>query len=254
MPELPEVEVVRQSLDKKIKQKKVKKVIIRNRNLRYKIPLNFENFLKNQRIVKVKRFSKYLILHLSNNNYCLIHLGMSGTIHLIGNNKKRSLTNTSFYNSLTLPKKHNHVEIVFGNLRMIYNDPRRFGFFQIIRNSSLLKKRFAHLGPEPFNSKFSLDYVLFFLKGKKKNIKNFLLDQNFVSGIGNIYANEILFLSKINPCKKVSLLKKEDLKKIIIYSKKVLLNAIKKGGSSIKDFKNTLGKKGDFQRFFIKKW
>ena len=107
MPELPEVEVVRQSLDKKIKQKKVKKVIVRNRNLRFKIPSNFANFLKNLKIIKVDRFSKYLILHLSNYSYCLIHLGMSGTIHTVYDNKKNFLTNTSFYNSPTLPKKHN---------------------------------------------------------------------------------------------------------------------------------------------------
>ena len=250
MPELPEVEVVRQSLDKNIKQKKVKKVIIRNRNLRFKIPANFTNCLKNHKIIKVNRFSKYLILVLSNKSYCLLHLGMSGTIHLIDSNKENLSTNASFYNSPTLPKKHNHVEIIFGNLKVVYNDPRRFGFFQIIDNSFLLKKRFEHLGPEPFDSKFELGYVSSFFKGKKKNIKNMLLDQNFVSGIGNIYANEILFLCKINPSNEVGLLKKKDLIKIIIYSKKVLLNAIKKGGSSIKDFKNTSGKKGDFQRDF----
>ena len=83
MPELPEVEIVRQSLDKKIKQKKVKKVIVRNRNLRFKVPKILKIFLKNQKIIKVNRFSKYLILCLSNNTYCLIHLGMSGTIHLV---------------------------------------------------------------------------------------------------------------------------------------------------------------------------
>ena len=83
MPELPEVEIVRQSLDKKIKQKKVKKVIVRNRNLRTKIPLNFPRFLEGKKIIKVKRFSKYLIICLSNQSYCLLHLGMSGTIHLI---------------------------------------------------------------------------------------------------------------------------------------------------------------------------
>ena len=250
MPELPEVEVIRQSLDKKIKQKKVKKVIVRNRNLRFKIPLNFANVLKNQKIIKVKRFSKYLILNLSNRSYCLIHLGMSGTIHLVYNNKKNYFTNTSFYNSLSLPKKHNHVEIVFNNLRIVYNDPRRFGFFQIIHNSSLLKKRFANLGPEPFDSTFSLDYVFSFFKNKKKNIKNFLLDQKFVSGIGNIYASEILFLCKINPNKKANLLSRNDCKKIIINSKKVLLNAIKKGGSTIRDFKNISGNKGNFQKDF----
>ena len=83
MPELPEVEIVRQSLDKKIKQKKVKKVIIRNRNLRFKIPLNFNSYLNNKKIIKVGRFSKYLIIHLSQGSYCLIHLGMSGTINIL---------------------------------------------------------------------------------------------------------------------------------------------------------------------------
>ena len=250
MPELPEVEVVRQSLDKKIKRKKVEKVIIRNKNLRFKIPSNFSNFLENKKIIKVDRFSKYLIFHLSNKSYCLLHLGMSGTVHVIHKKKKDSLTNTSFYSSPILPKKHNHVEIIFENLKIVYNDPRRFGFFQIINNSYLLKKRFAHLGPEPFDSKFSLNYISSFFKGKKRNIKNILLDQKFVSGIGNIYASEILFLCKINPAKKVCLLKKKDYLKIKFYSKKVLLNAIKKGGSSIRDFKNISGNKGYFQRDF----
>ena len=250
MPELPEVEVVRQSLNKKIKQKKVKKVIVRNRNLRFKIPYNFEDNLKNKKINKVNRFSKYLILQLSNGSYCLLHLGMSGTIHLIHKNKQNSITNASFYSNPILPAKHNHVEIIFNNLRFVYNDPRRFGFIQIIDNYSKLKKRFVHLGPEPFNKKFDTKYIFSFFRGKKKNIKNYLLDQNFVSGVGNIYASEILFLSKINPIRKVSSLNKKDCKKIMINSKKVLLNAIKKGGSTIRDFKNTTGKKGNFQKNF----
>ena len=250
MPELPEVEVVRRSLNKKINQKRIKNVIVTNRNLRFKIPFNFERLLKKQKVIKIDRFSKYIILYLSNNCYCLIHLGMSGTIHIVKNNKKKFLTNSSFYHSPILPEKHNHVEIIFTNLKIIYNDPRRFGFFEIIENSSLLKKRFEHLGPEPFQPKFNLRYVISFFKGKKKNIKNFLLDQTFVSGIGNIYANEILFYCKLNPNKKVYLLKKKDCKKIIDISNKVLFDAIKKGGSSIKDFKNLSGKKGTFQKNF----
>ena len=128
MPELPEVEIVRQSLDKSIKYKKVKNVIVRNRNLRFRIPSKFENFLKGQEILKVDRFSKYLILSLSNSSFCLLHLGMSGTIHLVFNNQKNFLTNTSFYNSPMLPNKHNHIEIIFSDLKIIYNDPRIFGF------------------------------------------------------------------------------------------------------------------------------
>ena len=250
MPELPEVEIVRQSLNKKIKQKKVKKVIIRNRNLRFKIPSNFNTYFKNKKIIKVGRFSKYLIIYLAEENYCLIHLGMSGTIHIVNNSSINKTTNTSFYNSPFLPKKHNHIEFIFEDFRVIYNDPRRFGFFQIIKNSYLLKKRFAHLGPEPFNSKFNFRYISTYFKGKKKNIKSFLLDQNFVSGIGNIYASEILFFSGINPNKNACSLKQNDCKKIIKYSKKVLSDAIKKGGSSIRDFKNTDGYQGSFQDNF----
>ena len=250
MPELPEVEIVRQSLSKKINQKKVKKVIVRNRNLRFRIPSNFERYLENKKIIKVDRFSKYLILHLSDKTYCLLHLGMSGTVHLIEDKKKNFLTNTSFYSYPVLPNKHNHVEIILDKFKIIYNDPRRFGFFEIIHNFDKLKKRFSHLGPEPFQLKFNLKYVFSSLKEKQKNIKNFLIDQNFVSGIGNIYASEILFFCKINPKKKACNLKKKDFKKIIINSKKVLLDAINKGGSSIRDFKNITGEKGKFQKSF----
>ena len=250
MPELPEVEIVKQSLSKKIEQKRIKKVIIKNRNLRFKIPLKFEKLLEQKKIKKVTRFSKYLILNFNDNSFCLIHLGMSGTIHLINKHIINKFTNTSFYNSPELPKKHNHVEIQFNDMSVIYNDPRRFGFFRFIDNPKELKKRFNHLGPEPFDPNFNLSYVFEFFKGKNKDIKSFLLDQKFVSGIGNIYASEILFLSKINPCKKVSVLSKKECQKIILNSKKILLKAITKGGSSIRDFKNTSGSKGGFQNEF----
>ena len=121
MPELPEVEIVKQSLSKKIERKKIKKIIITNRNLRFKITAKFEELLKNKIIKKVTRFSKYLILNFSDESFCLIHLGMSGTVHLIKKNNISKFTNTSFYNSPSLPKKHNHVEIHFENLKVIYN-------------------------------------------------------------------------------------------------------------------------------------
>jgi len=250
MPELPEVEIVRQSLDKKIKQKKVKKVIVRNRNLRFKLPYNFSLYLQNKKIIKVGRFSKYLIIFISDGSYCLIHLGMSGTIHIVSKKKINKFTNTSFYNSPYLPKKHNHIEIIFDDFKVVYNDPRRFGFFQIIKNNLELNKRFNHLGPEPFSKTFNLTYVLNFFKGRNKDIKSFLLDQKFISGIGNIYASEILFFSRINPFKKVSLLNKKECKSIISNSKKILLKAISKGGSSIRNFQDISGSKGGFQNEF----
>ena len=250
MPELPEVEIIRRSLNKKIIQKTIKKVIVRNRNLRIKVPLNFKKILENQKILNVDRFSKYLILFLSGRKKLLIHLGMSGTIHLLEQNKKNILTNVSFYNSPILPSKHNHIEIFFNKFKLVYNDPRRFGFFEIIRDQQTFEKRFKKLGPEPFGSKFNTNYLYDNLRTKEKNIKNCLLDQNFISGIGNIYASEILYLSKINPDKKGKLISRVECEKISRNTKTVLLNAIKKGGSSIRDFKHISGSVGSFQKNF----
>ena len=250
MPELPEVEIVRESLNKKIKRKIIKKVIIRNRNLRFKIPSDFESFLKNKKIIEVSRFSKYLIIHFQNKDYCLIHLGMSGTIHIVNKKKPLKFTNTSFYHSPFLPKKHNHVEFIFDDIKVIYNDPRRFGFFEILNNYQNLQKRFNTMGPEPFSEKFNINYVINYFKKKNKDIKSFLLDQKFVSGVGNIYANEILFASKIYPFKKAKRLNKKECLNIILNSKKILQMAINKGGSSIRDFKNISGIKGNFQKEF----
>ena len=250
MPELPEVEIVRHSLNKKIIQKTIKKVIVRNRHLRTKIPLNFKKILEKQKILNVGRFSKYLIIFLSGRSKLLIHLGMSGTIHLLEHNKKNLMTNMSFYNSPKLPDKHNHVEIFFDKFKLVYNDPRRFGFFEIIKDKHQFEKRFKKLGPEPFDSNFDVNYISNNLKNKKKNIKNFLLDQNFTSGIGNIYASEILYLSRINPFKEGKSINKVECKKIFKNTRSVLLNAIRKGGSSIRNFKNISGSKGSFQKNF----
>ena len=250
MPELPEVEIVRQSLDKKIRQKKVKKDIIRNRNLRIKLPINFKKKLENKKVSKVSRISKYVIIKFYKGDFCIIHLGMSGTIHLIRDNFKSSLTNLSFYNSPLLPKKHNHIEIIFDEFRIVYNDPRRFGFFQMIKNNFDLKKRFSHLGPEPFDKKFNLSFFKKFITKKNRKIKDLIIDQKFVSGIGNIYANEILFLSKINPNKKIRLLKEDQCSRIISSSKTVLQKAITDVGASNMNFKNTDGNKGGFQDKF----
>ena len=248
MPELPEVEIVKQSLDKNIKFEKIKKVVVRNRSLRFKIPKNFEIVLKNKIINKISRKSKYLILHLED-IYCVIHLGMSGTIHLINRKNFNKNTNTSFYNPPNLPLKHNHIEFFLGKYQLIYNDPRRFGFFKIFKKKDLLDF-FKNIGPEPLNNKFNINYISNYFINKKKNIKSFLLDQKFVSGIGNIYASEILFYCKINPFKEAKYLTKLDIKKIKYFSKFVLNKAIKKGGSSIRNFRNVSGRNGKYQNEF----
>tara|TARA_B100001741_G_scaffold110599_1_gene90914 strand:- start:718 stop:1581 length:864 start_codon:yes stop_codon:yes gene_type:complete len=250
MPELPEVEIVKRSLKNKVNNKKIKKIIITNRNLRFKIEKNFEKLLEGSQITKVSRFSKYIILNLNNFRYCLIHLGMSGTLHLINDKKENQITNLSFYSSKILPKKHNHVKIKFSNFMLIYNDPRRFGFFKILYNKKELKKYFQKSGPEANSSKFNFKYVKDKIINKKKNIKNCLLDQTFVSGIGNIYANEILFNCKISPLKLANKIRDDEINKLIRYSKLVLNLAIKFGGSSIKNFKNIKGTLGLFQNKF----
>ena len=237
MPELPEVEIVKQSLKNKIKFKKIKKVTVRNRNLRFKLKNNFENVLKNRIVKEVSRISKYLILELDNQKYCIIHLGMSGTMHLINRKKQNKFTNLSYYHSRTLPKKHNHVELLFSN-------------FKIINSQSELKEFFNRIGPEAMSKDFNLDYLKKKLSNKTKNIKNLLLDQNFVSGIGNIYANEILFYSKIYPKKKAFQINTNEMIKIVKFSRHVLQQAILHGGSTIRDFKNIKGSTGSFQKEF----
>ena len=251
MPELPEVEIVKQSLNKKIKLKKIRRVIIRNRNLRFKIPSEFERKLHKKVIKNVSRFSKYLLINFTDNTFCIIHLGMTGTIHLVEKNNKKKYTNTSFYKSQILPRKHNHIEIHFDRLKIIYNDPRRFGFIKYFHSKNNLDFYLSRIGLEPLNQKFNFSYLKKNLINKQKNIKNFLLDQKYISGIGNIYANEILFCSKIHPIRLCNSLKDKEIIRIIKYSKKVLKKAIKKGGSSIRNFKNSVGKSGSYQKEFL---
>ena len=247
MPELPEVEVVTRSLKKTIKNLKIIKIEVNNRNLRFKIPKNFKNILKNKIIKNIKRKSKYIVFDLDNHFYVILHLGMSGTLHIPS---KKSITNLSFYNNPTLPKKHNHVIIYFDKIKLIYNDPRRFGYFKILNNKYDLDNYFTRIGPEALDKGFNLEYLKNKIKNKKKNIKNFLLDQKIVSGLGNIYVNEILHKSQILPMRSVSKLSSNDLTKIIKYSRITLINAIKFGGSSIKDFKGVSGGGGSFQTKF----
>ena len=250
MPELPEVEIVKRSLKNRINYKKIKKIIIKNRNLRFKVPQNFENILEGRVVIDILRFSKYIILSLDNSSFCLIHLGMSGTLHLINSKKQNKVTNLSFYHSKTLPKKHNHIKIKFSNFMIVYNDPRRFGFFKVFKNKNELNKYFEKKGPEAISSKFNYKYIKNKLENKNKNIKNFLLDQSFVSGIGNIYSNEILFYCKISPLKLAKKINNENIINLSKYSKLVLNLAIKYGGSSIRNFKNTKGISGSFQNEF----
>ena len=176
---------------------------------------------------------------------------MSGKI-LIKRNFDNRLFKTSFYYDLNIPKKHNHIYFKLNNgLDLIYNDVRRFGFLKLYNTIYLNKIAFIQkLGLEPFSKKFNTKYFTNFVQKRKKNIKNLLMDQTFVSGLGNIYANEVLFMSKINPSKKCNRLNNNEIKKLIFNIKKVLQFSISKGGTTIRDFQNTLGESGNYQQFF----
>jgi len=249
MPELPEVEVVRRSLEKFIIGKKIKKVRIFNRNLRYKIDKNLKSIVENQKVISTRRKSKYLLIELANNYTVLLHLGMTGKIFI---SKKNKTHKTSFYYDNTFKKKHNHFSFEFSKSnKLIYNDVRKFGFVKLLKNKEIEScSHLISLGPDPLSPKFKSEYLQKKLPIIKKNIKNFLMDQKQISGIGNIYANEILYLTSINPRKKANKLSNKKIPLLIKNTKSVLEDSIKNGGSSIKDFKGISGKSGDFQQKF----
>jgi len=250
MPELPEIEIVKRSLFKIANKAKIIDVKIYNKNLRYKIPNIFPKQLIGEKIIKVSRRSKYLVFNFKK-KILIAHFGMSGKMTAM-RSKDNKIFKTSFYYNLNLENKHNHIYFVLNNgFVLIYNDVRRFGFFKIFNNTKLCNVKFIKkLGPEPFSKLFNLTYFTNFTKNKKKNIKNLLMDQTFVSGLGNIYVNEALHMSNIHPLRSCRCLNNKEIKKLILNIKKILRISISKGGSSIKNFKNTLGRSGSFQQIF----
>ncbi len=252
MPELPEVEVVKKSLKSVVNNLIIKDVKIYDGNLRYKITKKQINQIIGSKILNIKRRSKYLLFFLSKGLVMIVHLGMTGKFFIIRENQIKQ--KTSFHYEINENKnfKHNHVVFLFKNkLKLIYNDVRKFGFIKIeslrkINNNLHLQI----LGPEPLSSSFSLKYLKKNFIKKNRPIKNLLMDQKFVSGLGNIYVNEILFYSEIKPYRKINKLKNEDLIKLLKFTKKILKKAIKLGGSSIKDFSSSSGEKGNFQECF----
>ena len=161
----------------------------------------------NSKIESIRRRSKYLLLNLDNNFTILIHLGMTGKLLLVS--PKYGKIKTSFYyNTYSVKEKHNHLSILFNkSVKMIYNDVRKFGFIKVEKTQNLNQvSHLKFLGPEPLSIKFNKIYFQSQIKGRKKNIKDLLMDQTFLSGLGNIYTNEVLFLSKLNPKEKLQLL------------------------------------------------
>ncbi len=252
MPELPEVEVVRRSLSKFVSGQKINKVSIFNDKLRFKISQNFEKNILKQKITSVSRRAKFLLINLQNNKAILIHLGMTGKI-FIRNKKDNSTLITSFYYNKKFKKKHNHIIFHLKNsVDLIYNDVRRFGFMKVLEIDKIkFNQHISKLGPEPLSKNFNFSYLKSKIIKSKRNVKNFLMDQKYVSGLGNIYVNEILFSCSINPLKQVNKLSNEQVAKIVLKTKKTLNLSIQLGGSSIKDFNGTSGQNGTYQQKFM---
>jgi len=252
MPELPEVEVVKRSLINKTQNLIVKAVKINDGRLRYKIDRNKIKKIIGLKFIKISRKSKYLLFFFNKDIVMLVHLGMTGKFFFV--NQKKTKYKTSFYYDINdeKDKKHNHIIFVLSNnQKLIYNDIRKFGFIKIIKRVNLDQNiHLKYLGPEPLSTKFNIEYFKNFISGKNRTIKDILMDQKFISGLGNIYVNEILFYSGLKPAKNVKKLTHVEIKKIIKFSKKIISKAISLGGSSIKDFSSSSGKKGSFQQHF----
>ena len=233
MPELPEVEVIVKGLKNNILNLKISDLKIINKNLRYPIPNNLETLCKNKKIKNVLRRGKYGIILLNGDEHIVFHLGMTGKFR--------------FSNKLIEKYKHDHILIKFSNgINLIYNDVRKFGSFSIIKNPIDLYN-FKNLGIEPFFLEYVEDNLWKKLKQKGKDIKSILLDQCFISGIGNIYASEILFDSNIYPFKEGKKLSKKSFSLLLKSTEKILRKAISKGGVTIKDYRNVTGDLGYFK-------
>lgn len=236
MPELPEVETVRRTLLKKILNKKIKKIEIFYPNIIVEPSIEeFKKILINQTIIDIKRKGKWLIFEL-NDYYLLSHLRMEG---------KYILKNIN-----DAIEKHEHVNFIFyDDTCLRYKDTRKFGKMYIYKKEEALdNKPLNELGLEPWDQKLDVDYLKEKYKNKKLPIKTILLDQGIITGIGNIYADEILFLSKINPLKRCCDLDDKDLKNIIKNTQEILNKAILDGGTTIRTYESSEGVHGRFQQ------
>ena len=248
MPELPEVETVRAGLEPLVRGARIENVILNRPDLRFAFPKGFIQDLRGKKILSISRRAKYLLFALSNEKYLLAHLGMSGNFRFL----------TQDENVKTI--KHLHVELLISrregtSLKLIYTDPRRFGFMDII--SSPEESRFLrHLGPEPLGNHFSANYLADIFKNRRTPIKSALLDQKNIAGLGNIYVCEALWRVKLHPQALAgSLVQKNGapakrLEMLVSAIIDILQEAIMAGGSTLNDFHNAAGEKGYFQHSF----
>ena len=234
MPELPEVETVRQGLSLYLIDKCIRKVVVRQRRLRYPVSKGLEQKIKGLCIKAIERRAKYLLIRFESG--CLIyHLGMSGSL--------RILDKTSTAGA------HDHVDICLDDGRLLrFRDPRKFGSILWTSKDPMKHKLLRDLGPEPLSTNFNGEYLYWMSQGRKLAIKSFLMDSRIVVGIGNIYASEALFKARVHPRRAAGKISHTRYESIVQAVRVTLKNAIKEGGTTLRNFVAEDGRPGYFKR------
>lgn len=247
MPELPEVETIRLDLIKKLLNIKIEKIVIRKKTIIKGDYKKFISILNNNFIKDIKRIGKLLIFELGDNkNILLIHLKMTGQLIYKTYNKYICGGHNSPIILNDLPGKHTHIIFNFkDSSKLFFNDVRRFGYLKVI-DKLLLDDIKKNYGIEPLKQEFNFKNLKLIFKNRKSPIKAVLLNQKLISGIGNIYVDEILYASGMFPGKKANKIKDYEIKKIIISSNKIIKKSIKFRGTTFSDYHDCDGRKGNF--------
>ena len=233
MPELPEVETTLRGIAPHVVGQKVTEIVIRQPRLRWPIPPELAELVSGRRLVNAVRRGKYLLLDFGN-GHALIHLGMSGSLRIVNTDEP--------------PSFHDHFDLVFGKRALRYCDPRRFGCLLWVDGEPQLHKLLADLGPEPLTDGFTADYLYERTRKRSQAIKQFIMDSKIVVGVGNIYANESLFMAGIKPIRKAGSLTRKNCEDLVRDIKFVLQRSIDQGGTTLRDFVGGDGKPGYFKQ------
>ena len=234
MPELPEVETTRRGIEPHARGRVVRKVIVRESRLRWPVPPEVSTLLPGSRIETVWRRGKYLLFRTGAGTL-IVHLGMSGSLRVVA--------------AGAAPKKHDHVDICLhgGNI-LRFNDARRFGCLLWTNDDPLGHHLLSKLGPEPLQDGFTAEYLHRLSRGRKAAVKTFIMDSRVVVGIGNIYANEALYLAGIRPGRAAGRVSLARYRKLVEAVRRVLSSALEQGGTTLRDFVGGDGKPGYFRQ------
>ena len=246
MPELPEVETVCRGLAPVMDGQRIARVQVRRPDLRWPFPPAMADRLAGQRVLALRRRSKYLLADLASGETLLVHLGMSGRMLVSGAAVGR------FVHAHPAPARHDHVVLDMGSgARITFNDPRRFGAMDLMPTASAAEHPLlALLGPEPLGNGFHEAYLAAALEGRRTPVKAALLDQRIVAGLGNIYVCEALFRAGISPRRLAGNLGPRRIGRLVAAIRAVLVAAIEAGGSSLRDYRQADGELGYFQHAF----